>query len=562
MAIDRTRYRQLDFIGARILQARELNWLQEMAQGFAVSDNETPVSGMLGSMYRQGATQNISVGISGLTVTLSATNPALPMRIFVRDRWEVFPGQNDDTTGTGGTLSGNHSMHLSTTNTNIFLNWELRIRTGGLIGDDPALTDATSNEAVASAGELILHLSNVDTSGTPLGPNQLATNTHAISLFNFTNNTTLLTLVPQDNVITSADASTTTAGFVKTTTSNPIVVSTDDPRMGNSRPAADGSIHDSSVRSPVTTGGTNANATPQFKLPVNGGSDIGGISAAKIILLATTQALEDGWNWLVSSFNNLLAAFNAHYTAVLGQANTHPFPTAAQVGAAPLSHVGLPLGLPTSHPPVDNTSSGGFRVNRGVVGGGSPGDPAFGVFDSSNVNLASINHNGDVYSSIANGQVVSGVLSPAHTTGALGPMSVIASVLAEHVNQNSHNNPHGLTAADIGALTAAGYASSFTTNGYIKLPTALGALTIQWARGATMTGSQNSTVQSTNFPIAFPASCLFTTVSGSIASGSDFGEAPVFTVVAFSRTNVSYFYQRNADHGGLNLTPMIFAIGF
>lgn len=453
MAIDRTRYRQLDFIGARILQARELNWIQEMDQGVAVSDNSTPVSGALQSQFRQGALYNVTVGITGLVVSLSATDGGKPMMIFVRDRWEIFPSNNDDCTDTIGTFPGNHTLTLSNVNTQIFLNWELKIRTGGLSGDDPSLTDATTNEAVASAGELILHLSNVDTSGVPLGGSQLAKNTAPIALLTFTNSGTLLTPVDatNDNVLAQAKASNKTSGFVKTTTSNPIAVSTDDSRMTDARPSSDGSVHDHSVRLPVAAGGTNSNGTPTYTVeaPSGAGTDIGGISAAKILLISTTQTLEAGWNWIVTAFNTLLNRFNAHETATLGLINTHPIPTAAQVGAVPLSHVGQALNLVTSHPAVVNQDSGGFRANRSG-GGGAVDDPAYGVFVAGSP-IVSLNHDGDVSSNKAAAFTASpgGILA----SGALLHMSLIAQVLSQHVNQTSHANPHGLTAGDIGAAS-------------------------------------------------------------------------------------------------------------
>lgn len=567
MAIDRTRYRQLEFIGARILQARELNWVQEMAQGVSVTDDETPVSGILASLYRQGAVQNINVGITGLHVTLSATNGALPMQIFVRDRWETFPGQNDDTTGTGGTTPGNQTMLLSNVDTDVFLNWELRIRTGGLTGDDPTLTDSTTNEAVASAGELILHLSNVDTSGVPLAPNQLAKNTQAISLFHFTNSGTLLTLVPQDNIISSADANEFQAGFVRTTTGNPLVVSTDDPRMTDSRPPGDGSVHDATVRTPVAFGGTNTNGTPIFKLPSDGGSDIGGISGAKIVLIATTQTLEAGWNWLVAQFNALLTAFNAHATAALGLSNTHPIPTAAQVGAAPISHVGLPLGLATSHPAVTNVASGGFRVNRGVVGAGAANDPGYGIFDSGNTDLVSMNHDGDVFGTKPNAQVVSGVLSPATYNGPLGLMSNIAKALREHVNQTSHNNPHGLTAGDLGALISTGTGFSTThsattpqpsSSGYLKFGSNWGNIIIQWGS----TGNAETTADQTlTFATPFPSACFAVIPVATWSSDGDYATSGC-TNFNTTRFGFSVHPNRRTDSSITPIGIMYIAVGF
>lgn len=455
MSIDRTRYRQLDFIGARILQARELNWLQEMDQGVAVNDNETSVSGQLQAQFRQGAMYNVKVSISGLVVTLSATDVTKPMMIFVRDRWEIFPSNNDDVTDITGTYAGNHTITLGNTSTKVFLNWELKIRTGGLTGDDVSLTDATTNEAVASAGELILHISNVDTSGVSLSGSQLAKNTSPIALLTFTNTGSALTLVPTDNVLTAAKASSTTSGFVQATTNTPIVVSTDDPRMTNARGAADGSVHDASVRTPLPTGGTNADGTPTFSII----ADIGGISAAKIVYQAGTQLVSDFIGWIKVQFNNLLTRYNSHETAVLGLANTHPFPTAAQVGATPISHVGQPLNLVTSHPAVCNQDSGGMRVNRSGPGGAAD-DPAFGVFVSGNP-IVSVNHNGDVFSTKSGAFTASPGGSLA--SGALSHLGLIAQVLTQHVNQISHANPHGLTAGDIGAATV-GYVDSSVAN--------------------------------------------------------------------------------------------------
>lgn len=563
MAIDRTRYRQLEFIGARILQARELNWLQEMDQNVSVTDDETPVSGVLQTIYRQGAMYNITVSVTGLNVTLSATNGGQPMYIFVRDRWEIFPGQNDDChDSVNGTQPGNATMTLTGVETTIFLNWELRIRTGGLTGDDPSLTDSITNEATASAGELILHLSDVDTSGTPLGGNQLATNTSPIPMLTFTNSGTVLTYVPTDNAQSQAQGGLHASGLVRTTTPTPIVVSTDDPRLGSASSVSDGSVHDSTVRTPIAAGGTNSNGTPTYKLPINGGTDIGGISAAKIILLSTTQLLEDGWNWLVSNFNNLLNAFNAHATAALGLVNTHPLPTAAQIGAAPISHVGQALGLVTSHPPVVNQNSGGFRVNQSVTGAAN--DPGYGVF-TSGTNIGSINHDGDHYSLPANSFTASPGGTGITITGALGLMSKIAGVVSQHVNQVSHANPHGLTAGDIGALTASSITSLRNAKGYIIIPTSVGSLIVQWTTGNPIpcNTSGAALAQTVNWPIAFPTACLWASVSTEITDANSLFDALWQTVGAPTRTGQLIFLgQVNNELSSHNTQAYLLAVGY
>jgi hypothetical protein len=560
MSVDQTRYRQLNFVGARILQARELNWLQEMDQGVAVTNNETPVSGQLQSLYRQGALFNVSIGTSGMVVTLSATDNTKPMMVFVRDRWETFPRNNDDTTDGTGTYAGNHTITLSGAGTlSVYLNWELKIRTGGLTGDDPTLTDSLTNEAVASGGELILHVSYQDTSGAALSGSQLAKNIAPVPLFTFTSTGTTLSLHAIDNVFTQALASTLTSGFVSTTTNTPVVVSTDDTRMTNGRSAADGSVHDASVRTPIAAGGTNADGTPTYNLS----GDIGGINAAKLVYTAGTQLVSDFLTWIKTQFNNLLNRYNSHETAALGLINTHPIPTASQVGAAPLSHVGQVLGLSTSHPPVVNQNSGGFQVNRSS-GGGSVDDPAYGVFVTGSP-IASINHDGDVYSSKAGAFTATPGGSLA--SGPLSHMGLVAQVISQHVNQISHANPHGLAAADIGAATtgyvdtavanvlanaenytntqfSTGFSINKATNGWITLPTTLGALTLQWGHS---TANQNN--QFVSFNINFPTACLNATLTGIFGSAN---------IVSFGRTGLT----TNAGSGGQMQGIYWIAIGY
>ena len=102
--------------------------------------------------------------------------------------------------------------------------------------------------------------------------------------------------------------------------------------MSDTRDATDGSVHDASVRTPVGTGGTNADGTPTYDL----GTDIGGINAAKIVYEAGTQLVSDFIGWMKIQFNALLANFNSHYQAPLGLSNTHPIPTASPGGRRPI----------------------------------------------------------------------------------------------------------------------------------------------------------------------------------------------------------------------------------
>jgi len=439
MAIDRNRYRQYQFVGGRIFQAREGNGLQEMAQHVSLADDATPTSYGLGGVYRQGATYNVTVSTTGTVVSLSATDPSSPMLVFVRDRWEIIKTAEIN-------LGSPLDLGVGTV---AYLNWNLTIRT---LSDDSQLVDVVTDEPAANAGELILDINAIDTSSAALAFTQLAKNTAPIQLFTFINSGGALTLVPLDNVLPEALASMATSGLVKTSTNTSTVVSIDDPTTTDARRPIDGSVHDVSVRTPSSVGGTNADGSPVYDLT----GDIGGINAAKIVWLDATQRVSDFLTWIKTQFNSLLARYNAHEGVHLGLVNTHPFPTAAEVGATPLAHMGLPLGITApvpSHPPIVNQDAGGFEVNQSVTGAAS--DPAYGVF-TNGTPVVSLDHDGDVSSIVSAAQVVSPAGTPppgGFTAGALSKLGIISKVLAQHVNQVSHCNPHGLTAPDIGAAT-------------------------------------------------------------------------------------------------------------
>lgn len=438
-AVNKSRYRVINFITERILEPREMNLLQSISQGYdatgAISSYEES------AMYRQGALLNTVVSVTGLNVSFNPVDNTQPMQIFIRDRWEQFLTSEAVTTSLGSGVV-------------LYLNWEIDRVT---LAQDSDLQDLTTGEPTAEMGQLVLSVSATDNSGTALNSTQLAKNTSPIILCQFVLSGGVYTISPIDNVLAPSKGNATTSGLVRltTSTSGGIAVAADDPSLTNSRPSADGSVHDSSVRTPVSTGTTNADGTPQYNLS----SDIGGISAAKIILTGTTQLLSDGWALLNSWISGLVGSFNAHFTAPLGLSNTHPLPTASQIGAAPISHVGQPLGLATSHPAEVDTNSGGFSVHRSV-GGGASDDPAFGVFAGSTL-ISCLDHSGDVFSSVA-GTVVA-TPQAGLWSGALGAMSTIAYVLAQHVNQVSHANPHGLAASDIGAASTS-YVDSSVAN--------------------------------------------------------------------------------------------------
>lgn len=84
---------------------------------------------------------------------------------------------------------------------------------------------------------------------------------------------------------------------------------------------------------------------------------------------------------------------------------------------------------------------------------------------------------------------------------------------------------------------AAGFAASFTANGYVKFPSWLGGLVIQWGSGDA--GSAGPTI---TFPIAFPTAC-FVVISG------DVGVSPptVQAVNSITTTNFRWYATGASD---------------
>lgn len=185
----------------------------------------------------------------------------------------------------------------------------------------------------------------------------------------------------------------------------------------------------------------------------------GGIFTDSIIYTTLSQKLTTFLDTVNTNIENALIALSNHIGKPLGTSETHPFPTALQVGAAPASHVGQVLGLTTSHPAQVNSDHSGFVVQRNPAVVPNPGDAAYLLTDGTNT-LAAILHDSDVFANLpntANAQGGNGAGGTAVYTGTLGLMSLIANVLAEHVNYKTHgnNNPHNLDAADIGSVSAA-----------------------------------------------------------------------------------------------------------
>ena len=459
IAFNPSRYRYIDWISNRILEAGELDRLQQIVQG--VAPDSTPWAWDLGAIYNEGATFNVTPSITGTTVTLAPTDSKLPMLVFVRDRWEVL--RADEAA----------AVTLTASQTHLYLNWQMAIIDNT---SDPSLIDVGTGEPTAKMGQLVFQVAATDTSTTPLNTSlYFQQNSGPILLFTFavSSGTGALAVVSSSNIKTQALASGVEAGMVSltTTTSNGQALSSDDPTVTNSRNPNPLSVMDSSVRSPVLSGSST------LPLGNGAGQDPGGISTAKLVHVPTNQTGDVVIEGVRVLANATQAAFATHAPAALGN-GVHVMPTANQVGAAPLSHVGQVLGLTTSHPAEVDTDSGGFSVVRDPGASAAAMDAAFGV-TMSNVLQSGLLHNGDVFGLL--GKSITAY--PGATDGdeampttQLGLVSAIASILAGHVNKTSHKNPHGISLDDLGFdLTF-----SLAQNGYIQFGLTSGSFMIQW----------------------------------------------------------------------------------
>ena len=431
--MDRSRYRFVSFIGGRILQAREIDKLQDIARG--VDDNHLQTAFDLDALYADGATFNIKAVITPntKTVTLTPIDDAKPMLVFVRGRWEILKSGEAP------------AVTLAPGETHLYLNWQLVKRT---LADDNQLQDLTTNEATAEMGELVLAVAKTDDSARAVTTTEFEKNLVPVVLYVFTHTSTSLIQDAKVNVTPQALASEQTAGMVQTTTDNPVVASTDDPRLADDRTPLAGSVTNAAVRTPVRHGtATNADGTPTYDLT----DDAGGIDSAKIIHLPGTQRLSDAVERVKTAVAAVDAALDAHEGEHLGSNTTHPFPTAADVGATPASHE--ELGLEAAHGLGATKNVGGFTVTRDKNAAAST-SAAFAVKDQDG-DLAKLTHDGDVFSKLAQAHTATALVEDGETSnglgnGPLGLLSSIAKVLAAHVNKTSHKNPHGLTLDDLG----------------------------------------------------------------------------------------------------------------
>jgi hypothetical protein len=523
---NQARYRYIDWIAERILEASELDRLQQIMQGVA-PDDVTRWAWDLGAIYKEGATFNVTPTVAGTTVTLTATNSAQPMLVFVRGRWEIL--QTTEAV----------PVTLATGQTHLYLNWQLVIVNNTV---DPSLVDSGTGEPTAEMGQLVLEVAAADTSTTALNTSlYFQQNSGPIVLFTFAvaSGSGALTVVSSSGVKTQALASGAQAGMVSltTTTSDGQALSSDDPSVTNTRNPNPLSVTDAAVRAPVLSGGSTQ------PIGTGAGQDPGGINTAKLVHVPTSQTGAAVIEAVRAQANATQAALAAHAPAPLGS-GVHVMPTAAQVGAAPASHVGQVLGLSTSHPPEVDADSGGFEVLRDPGAAAAAMDPGFGIL-MANILQSGLLHNGDVYGILS--QAITAYPGAADgdgamTTTSLGLMSAIASVVVGHVNKVSHKNPHGITLADLGLSITYDFVAN---NGYIKFTMGTNSFMIQWGTGITGNSAPGTYF---SFSPQFPNNCFGVYGTAVCTEGFD-SAAFVLTGVSTGAPSTSGFYAYNSSPG-------------
>lgn len=84
---------------------------------------------------------------------------------------------------------------------------------------------------------------------------------------------------------------------------------------------------------------------------------------------------------------------------------------------------------------------------------------------------------------------------------------------------------------------AAGFSASLTTNGYIKLPSWLGGLIVQWGVSSIAPGTTGDDL--ITFPIAFPNTAFVSFSEPLVSAGSAAGQASASAIVSTSQMTVT-----------------------
>jgi hypothetical protein len=137
------------------------------------------------------------------------------------------------------------------------------------------------------------------------------------------------------------------------------------------------------------------------------------------------------------------------------------------------------------------------------------------------------------------------VATTAYVLNALVGFATQAWVLAQTFATQAWVAAQGyVTLAAVATWAAGGFATSFGTPGYIKLPNFLGGFVVQWGQ---------TTINGTGtifFPLAFPNACLSIT-------GNDVGNPNGCHAIGFWSMSTAAVNVRSIDYNGNNITSLV-----
>ena len=117
-------------------------------------------------------------------------------------------------------------------------------------------------------------------------------------------------------------------------------------------------------------------------------------------------------------------------------------------------------------------------------------------------------------------------------------------------------NSNGILATALLAMaTAAGFAISLAANGYLKLPSWLGGLMLQW--GILAHSSTDMSTATATFPLAFPNACFSVTANEEVSS-----KAAMVTVSSIGTTQFSVLVANRSVGTAIGTQARWIAIGY
>lgn len=384
-SIDTTKYRQVEYISGRILQARELLLQQSL-------ESDSPANGKfdLGSLYKTGATMNVRAVINGGSVSLVPIDSANPMLVYLNGSWEAFT-----------TPVMTFQPQANGLRNTIYLNYVLwRVSATGAAGSltDPSLIDTDTQQPAAEMGQLQIYVGAND-SGAVDTALMFDRNTTPIPMIILQwDGSGVLSVFQYVSVKPQALASPQRPGLVSTSTTASVVVSDDDPRNTNQRVPLDASVNSQKVSVPQATGAGDVVFADQTGTAVH----------TPVVTVATTPtapginaklSFYDVWGTTVSDALSLIWSKLTNVYGVL-QGMLGRIIALEQKALQDLTvHVGKDLGLPATHPPiVKNTDPAtvypGFEV-WGAPSSNPSAQGAYDVLDAGGTKLGSIDFSGN-----------------------------------------------------------------------------------------------------------------------------------------------------------------------